>query len=151
MRALMIAGALVVGFMMYKDSQLPRGIRNNNPLNIRIGNNWKGEVNGNDAEFETFATPIMGIRAAARLLKNYRDLYGLDTIEKIIFRWSPPNENDTDSYINSVSRRINIDVRQVLNDGDYVALIAAMIFHENGMQPYDVDTIKQGFTMGFSG
>jgi hypothetical protein len=34
----------------------PRGIRNNNPLNIRIGNDWQGERKPNtDGAFEQFA------------------------------------------------------------------------------------------------
>mgnify|MGYP007032335315 CR=1 FL=1 len=36
---------------------LPRGIRNNNPLNIRIGNVWLGEVQSpDDPEFEQFVS-----------------------------------------------------------------------------------------------
>ena len=35
----------------------PRGIRNNNPLNIRVGNNWQGERKPNtDGAFEQFTT-----------------------------------------------------------------------------------------------
>ena len=35
--------------------KIPRGIRNNNPLNIRVGNNWKGEVSQpTDHTFEQF-------------------------------------------------------------------------------------------------
>ena len=51
---------------------LPRGIRNNNPLNIRKGNNWKGErPNQTDKEFEEFESMQMGLRAAFILLRNY--------------------------------------------------------------------------------
>lgn len=49
----------------------PRGIRNNNPLNIRKGNNWKGErPNQTDPAFEEFESMEMGIRAAIKLIRN---------------------------------------------------------------------------------
>lgn len=42
---------------------LPRGIRNNNPLNIKIGNDWKGEVPNTDGTFEQFESMEYGLRA----------------------------------------------------------------------------------------
>jgi seryl-tRNA synthetase len=57
----------------------PRGIRNNNPGNIRRnGDPWQGlaERQG-DVEFFTFKTiPIYGIRALARTLIAYQDKHG---------------------------------------------------------------------------
>lgn len=127
----------------------PRGIRNNNPLNIRIsGDNWKGSV-GDDGAFVQFELASLGIRAAARILKNYRDKYGLNTISDIINRWAPPSENDTQAYIHSVAEKVGIDANQVLSDIDYPNLIKAMIYHENGQQPYPVDVIQSGFEQGF--
>ena len=59
------------------EKKLPRGIRNNNPLNIRKGNNWKGEVSSStDGEFEQFVSMQMGIRAGFKILKNYMTGYG---------------------------------------------------------------------------
>ena len=83
-----------------------RGIRNNNPGNIRKnGTQWLGEVPGNDKSFKTFESMAGGIRAIYHLLNNYSRLYGCNTIEKIINRWAPPEEdnNDTESYIRTVS------------------------------------------------
>ena len=68
-------------------------MRNNNPLNIRIGNEWMGEVrNPTDREFEQFEAPVWGVRAAMKLIKRY------------INRWAPRNENDTNNNITFVSR-----------------------------------------------
>jgi hypothetical protein len=143
--------ALISGvflFMILRNKK-PRGIRNNNPLNIRkSGDDWQGAV-GDDGEFIQFALASKGIRAAARILKNYRDKYGLNTVSGIINRWAPPNENDTESYINSVSAKINVDSEKPLDDSEYPALIAAMINHENGLQPYAQEIIYQGFREGF--
>jgi hypothetical protein len=81
---------------------LPRGIRNNNPLNIRLSpdNRWQGRVqpkHNGDGAFEQFHDPIMGLRAAAVLLITHHDRRHLDTIRKLVQVWAPPNENDTRS------------------------------------------------------
>jgi len=152
MNKCILISALFLGVLiMIKSStnQKPRGIRNNNPLNIREnGTDWVGKV-GDDGEFVKFALASLGIRAAAKVLKTYRDKYGLVTVKGIINRWAPTNENDTQSYIKSVASRINVNRHDVLTDSDYEKLIAAMIYHENGQQPYSVDVIQDGFNQGF--
>ena len=82
----------------------PRGIRNNNPLNLRVGNNWKGEVeNPSDPTFEQFTEMKWGVRAAFVVLRNYIVRHKCNTIRKIISRWAPSNENNTEQYIKTVS------------------------------------------------
>ena len=52
--------------MAKRTTTIPRGIRNNNPLNIRIGNQWLGErANPNDPAFEQFVAMEYGIRAGS--------------------------------------------------------------------------------------
>jgi hypothetical protein len=145
-----LTGALLLfGGVMILKNKKPRGIRNNNPLNIREnGTKWNGRA-GDDGAFVQFSSPAFGIRAAARILKNYRDKYNLDTVTGIINRWAPPVENDTQSYIDSVAKKTDVSPNQTLADSDYENLIRAMIYHENGEQPYTVDIIKQGFNEGF--
>ena len=82
----------------------PRGIRNNNPLNIRIGNTWLGEVpNPTDSDFEQFVSVVYGLRAAFCILRRYIRRYHRDTIAKIICAWAPTNENNTALYISQVA------------------------------------------------
>ncbi len=146
---LLLGGAMILKSIKTDSGKLPRGIRNNNALNIRkSGDKWKGAV-GDDGEFVRFSSASLGVRAAARILKNYRDKYGLNTVSGIINRWAPPSENDTNSYIESVAKKTHVDINQVLGDSDYPNLIRAMIYHENGQQPYPVDVINQGFNEGF--
>lgn len=118
------------------NSKIPRGIRNNNPLNIRIGNAWLGEVtHPTDNEFEQFVHISFGLRAGFILLKRYINRYKLNTIEKIISRWAPHNENNTRSYINQVARGMNIDPDTPLLYEDknrMCALVYEMIYVENG-------------------
>jgi hypothetical protein len=125
---------------------LARGIRNNNPGNIRrTETRWQGERSEvTDPVFEEYETPEDGIRAMAVILRTYRVHHGLNTIEGIIARWAPPVENDTAAYADTVSRRMGVPLTAELSDQDLPALIAAIIQVENGIQPYDVATIERG-------
>lgn len=124
---------------------LPRGIRNNNPLNIRDSKTvWNGEViPDRDAAFETFESPEMGIRAGARILLTYLRR-GHDTIREIITAWAPPMENDTETYIRIVSQGSEIDPDQRVTADDFPRIIPPMIQVENGVQPYPQAVIDQG-------
>ncbi len=125
-----------------------RGIRNKNPGNIERGNDvWLGmSDNQSDSRFVVFDSPEYGIRAMKRILTSYANR-GLVTIEDIISTWAPSVENDTNSYINSVSKRIGIEPDQPLTDADYPQLIAAIIHHENGMNPYSQELIERGIEL----
>lgn len=126
---------------------IPRGIRNNNPCNIRRSQTvWQGQVAGVDPDFVTFDTPLHGIRAGAKILWNYHRLYGLQTIAEIVSRWAPSSENDTASYIAAVAHAMGVAANDNLNllSGTILAqLIAAIIAHENGQQPYPFAMIEQ--------
>jgi hypothetical protein len=127
----------------------PRGIRNNNPGNIRHGGDkWQGmAAEQTDPEFVQFTAPEWGIRAIVVILRNYRTLYGRNTIRKIITRWAPPTENNTGAYIDNVSRALGIGPDDQLNEGLIPGLVAAIIRHENGLQPYDVALIDYGVSL----
>ena len=133
----------------------PRGIRNNNPLNIRKGNNWKGErPNQTDKAFEEFTSMEYGIRAGFKILRNYVTGYNgminkFNTIEKIIRRWAPPTENATQNYIDFVSKDTGIPARQKLAFSDrkkMVDIVYAMIFVECG-QRVARDIIESAYDM----
>lgn len=120
---------------------LPRGIRNNNPGNIRRNDDpWQGlEAVQTDTTFFVFKNPTYGIRALARLLINYQDKYKLRTIAAIIGRWAPATENDTSAYVHSVEKRTGFHASEILDMHrfDHIKpLVEAIIQHENGQQPY---------------
>lgn len=121
----------------------PRGIRNNNPLNIRKGNNWKGErQNQTDKSFEEFVSMEYGIRAGFVLLRNYITGYSgkttpFDTVRKIVKRWAPPSENATQKYIDFVAKDMNVSPDTKISFKDkktMVSLVYAMIFVECGQR-----------------
>lgn len=94
----------------------PRGVRNNNPLNIRKGNNWQGERQPQtDAQFEEFVSMQMGLRAGFIIIRNYmRRRPPLDTVAKIISAWAPSTENDTQRYIDFVCKRGSLEPNERL-------------------------------------
>ena len=121
---------------------LPRGYRNNNPCNIRKSpQKFVGEVDGIDKSFKTFSTMAYGFRAGFVILRTYIRKYKLDTIEKIINRWAPPSENDTDNYINFVSIKANIDPYDTIYfiPDDMIPIILAMAWMENGQRAKEED------------
>jgi len=127
-------------------NRLPRGIRNRNPGNIRKSSDrWKGLAPlQSDPAFFVFETPLWGIRAMAAILRNYQRRLGLKSLAQIIGRWAPVGENDTAGYVAAVSKAMAVEPRAPLdlrNDATLRSLIAAIIRHENGLQPYDPETI----------
>lgn len=133
----------------------PRGIRNNNPLNIRKGNNWYGERHPQvDRDFEEFESMELGIRAAFILLRNYITGYSgrsakFNTIRKIVRRWAPPVENATQRYIDFVVKKTGIDQNQVIWFSDRKAIIAicrAMAFVECGKW-IDIEKFETAYDM----
>lgn len=137
---------------MTAQNKLPRGIRNNNPGNIRRGNDeWKGASSWQtDKDFVTFDAPEFGIRALAKILLNYQFKHHRNTVREIIARWAPPKENDTLAYIVSVSRETGFSEDTPLNLSRYeylMPLVVAIIRHENGQQPYTMDAIDKGILL----
>jgi hypothetical protein len=93
--------------------KVARGIRNNNPGNIRIGINWLGRVvPGKDVSFVEFKSMPLGVRALYIDLIN-KHKTGLNTIQKVIYKYAPPSENKTEAYIASVAQDMKIPATQV--------------------------------------
>ena len=143
----------------------PRGIRNNNPLNIRLSSDkWQGQinpsgngnVNGNgnnsspkgDAEFVQFYSMEYGWRAAFVILcRTYYGKYGLKTIRDIVSRWAPAKENNTEAYIRHVSDYTGIGPDRDLGDPqthptNWLLTGYAMAVVENGKALSAVPMIK---------
>ncbi|HAS8492972.1 TPA: structural protein, partial [Vibrio vulnificus] len=64
MRVHLLILLLLAGVIYLMSRHTVRGIRNNNPLNIRKGNDWQGEsILNTDSEFEVFKHHKFGFRA----------------------------------------------------------------------------------------
>lgn len=121
--------------MKSKTLPIPRGIRNNNPLNIRIGNVWLGEVaDPTDPDFEQFVSMRYGLRAAFILMRRYINHYRRTTIPAIIAAWAPATENNTAAYVDRVCNLTGFphDMRISYTREIVVPLLSAMAFVECG-------------------
>ena len=133
----------------------PRGIRNNNPGNIKHGDTWKGEIKSTDRTFEQFKDAEHGIRAIGVLLRTYNTKYNLDTIDGIISRWAPKSENQTQNYINFVSKQLGVrpttklnlfNRGQIYNRTALKALVNAIIRMETSYR-YPDSTVERGLNL----
>ena len=64
----------------------------------------------------------------------------LDTVEGIVSKYAPPNENDTRAYVGDVSKKTGFAPGQHLdlsNQATLAALVAAMVSHEQRAGNYD--------------
>lgn len=127
----------------------PRGIRNNNPLNIKIGNDWLGERPNNDGVFEEFEKMEYGVRAAVIILRRYIIKYGRNNLRKIIHSWSPDGETAERAYMQSVSQWCNLPLDSPINFNDedlMCKIVQGMARVENG-QVVDINIIRRGYEM----
>ena len=119
-----------------------RGLRNNNPLNIRRTPNttWWGQKTENltDKDFCEFKEMKYGFRAAWLLLKRYYVKHHCTTIRQIIERWAPPSDNNhTEAYIKFVANYVSMAADTELPhpaDDPFLwkGIIAAMAITESG-------------------
>ena len=135
------------------DLDLPRGLRLNNPGNIRISQTkWQGEIIPSaDKSFKQFQSLAYGYRAIIKLVRNYFVFYDLNTIEKIINRWAPPHENKTKAYIDFVCKDANIRVNttiDVYNESMMCAIAGAISKMENGVNiKVDTKAVHDGWKL----
>ena len=133
----------------------PRGLRNCNPLNIRLsGDKWKGmKAQQHDGEFCQFESMEWGWRAAFRLLtRTYYHKYRLYNIRDIIHKWAPATENNTRAYIEHVSQLSGIGALECLGNPSeqplrWIAVGAAMAIHENGTTDINPIPMLQGWNL----
>jgi len=148
----------------------PRGIRNNNPGNIRLSKTlWQGQKPGHsgpdinsgtagaapqpDPDFVEFTMPLYGLRALMKTLLTYYLKYNLNTVQSLINRYAPPHENATDAYTYEVAKVLNVkrtDTIDVSSKQTLITLAQAIVVHENGQPPagrpsgwYDPDLYAQ--------
>ncbi len=148
---------------------MSRGLRNNNPLNIRhSADRWQGaRINQTDKAFVQFTSMAYGYRAVWKILDTYcltfkreRKAYN---VRNIIGRWAPSTENDTDAYVRAVVKLSGLGGNENMPRPKHyrafdevdklVRLIRAMTCVENGIkwEEMDKDAILQGYRLAFPG
>ena len=148
---------------------MTRGLRNNNPLNIRhSADQWQGiATTQTDKSFVQFRSMAYGYRAAWKILDTYCLRFRREhlpyNVRNIITRWAPPSENDTEAYICHVVRFSGLGGNEnIPRPNRYrnferlektARLIAAMTCVENGipMKEVDMDVIWKGYDLAWPG
>ena len=116
---------------------MSRGLRNNNPGNIRLGSfRYKGEkAKSSDAAFRQFESMEWGYRAMFVLLHTYAVKHACHTLREIINRYAPPTENSTEAYIRCVANATHLSPDEPISTTDgatMTAIVAAISAVENG-------------------
>lgn len=135
---------------------MSRGLKNNNPGNIRqTDTDWLGESkNDFDPEFEEFTSMLAGYRALIVLLRGPKYMQGgLDTIQEIISVYAPPSENDTQAYIKAVEAGVGVGRFTAIDRNDRAKikrLVMAISKHENGVHS-DESVVDEALSVVFDG
>lgn len=140
---------------------MPRGLRNNNPLNIRKSTDkWLGlSPTQRDSAFFQFVNLTYGYRAAGKLLQNYQRLHKLYNLNGLIARWAPAKENNTKAYVARVARELSTQAGRMIDGETHLdlindkvllrKLIIAMHIVENGLRPTasQLESLDKALTM----
>ena len=148
---------------------MTRGLRNNNPLNIRHSQDqWQGAATTQtDKSFVQFESMAYGYRAAWKTLDTYNLRFRREhkpyNVRNIIARWAPPSENDTEAYVKAVVKLSGLGGNEnIPRPNRYrnferlektARLIAAMTCVENGirMEQVDMEAIWKGYDLAWPG
>ena len=103
---------------------------------------------GSSGGFATFDTPQAGIAAQENLLRGSYVDRGINTIDKIISRYSPPGRENAPAavanYKNYVAQRAGIDVNAPITAAQVPAVAAAMREFETGARPGGKTPVPRG-------
>lgn len=130
-----------MAYQIEKIMQQARGIRNNNPGNIKLSNTaWRGKVpnaQNTDGTFEQFQDMAHGIRAVYRLLITYANKHKLRTVDEIIDRWAPSGEN-SETARDNYKRFVLVEARTHImrTPADLQKFAAGIMAFENGLNQY---------------
>lgn len=100
----------------------------NNPGDLRFAGQAGATNEGGFASFKTLAE---GIAASNKQLNLFASR-GINTIDKIISKWAPPNENNTAAYKAYISKVVGKGVNEELTGADRQKLLQG-IFNNEGV------------------
>ncbi len=123
----MFAAAPEVGGASPNPSGLNRGLRNNNPLNLKA----VGDQPHDDKGFRVFNSMDEGIAAADHQLGLYQSR-GNNTMGGMVSTWAPPSDNNTKEYIAQMSKITGWDAGHVVTPEERPRLESAMAMKETG-------------------
>lgn len=117
----------------------------------RLDKVWNKRGDYFDGVFDSATTIWDAVSKVARCGRAIPILQS-GTVRQIISRYAPPNENQTQAYIQSVAKQLGVypdTVIDIEEKGVLCVFIKAVIRMENGVQPYSDDTILQGINLAY--
>lgn len=137
--------------VLQTNSGTTRGLRNNNPGNIKYSDNnaWDGKIEyakntDSGKTYEQFVSMPYGIRASLKLLQNYiKD--GHATPAKIAKRWA----EDAPGYSKFIADYVGIsqDTAILLNDSNTIKKMAMAIFKIETGRQFSTGEIEEGWKL----
>lgn len=143
---IVIIALIVILFGGYFISKkMTRGMRNNNPFNLRTSNSkWIGKVGVDDKGFVIFDSLTHGVRAGVINLTNGYFKKGL-SIKQIIAKYAPAEDNNDESaYVKNIvkmSDHFNADYVPVSAE-DFLLVCKAIVRVEQGFDAVSFDMIN---------
>lgn len=128
------------------DMQLPRGIRNGNPLNLKFNPNivWKHQCGIDDDDFLIFKPPLWGIRAGCMNVRHIDEVLNHPWLSFLIGRWVGNDKSQAIPYAKYIAEQLHVPTDKPLDlHAMGFDLCCAMITFENGYNPYDDNLIIQ--------
>lgn len=134
------AGTIFEGWAL-KASGTTRGLRNNNPGNIRATKGQRRDREG----FAMYDTMEEGVRAAEHQLKLYEGR-GINTVGGAINKWAPSSENDVPAYLRDIQKSTGMKPGEKI-EGQEALLLSGMFKHESGNKAPGAEEIADILTM----
>lgn len=128
---------------------ISRAQRNNNPGNLEFrGQNGAVPEDGS-GRFAKFGSAAEGVSALVKQLQRY-GARGLDSLDKIIAKYAPPGENDTQAYIDVLSKKLGVAPSEKLdltNPDTLKTLVKGISKHEAGVDFLSNKDVMTGINM----
>lgn len=138
---------------LYQQTITKRGIRNNNPGNIKKSTeDWEGASKEQpDKDYVNFKSPEYGVRAMTVVLGSYHQK-GINTIEDIINTWAPKSDNNNvENYLKILKERKGLDRKDKIDAEDpeqVLDVVKGIIIAENTHVPYSDELLLRGIKKG---
>lgn len=112
-------------------------VKNKNPLNIKKpgdGEAWEGQIGVDEQGHAVFSSWEYGVRAGAFTLRAYAQIYKVDTIDKLVSRFSEVKGKQFEVYVLFLCNSLSIDRDEKINLIHRMPdLLRALSRYESGM------------------
>jgi hypothetical protein len=126
-----------------------RAQRNNNPGNLEFRGQSGAVPEDGSGRFAKFGSASEGVSALVKQLQRYGNR-GLDSLDKIVGKYAPPNENDTQAYIDVLSKKLGVAPSEKLDLNNPVTLadlVKGISRHEAGNDFLSNQDVMTGISM----